>query len=61
MSKDVLLGVVPVVVVVVIVPVGISHRWPVYIGGQIQYGVFPFIWQKPPERQYPEAQVASKY
>ena len=38
-----------------------SHRLPVYIDGQSQYGAFPFIRHVPPDKQYPTGQLAIKY
>jgi hypothetical protein len=57
-----LLGTITEVLIVVVVktPTSDSHRWPVYIGGQSQYGIFPFIRHVPPDTQYPTGHITSK-
>ncbi len=40
--------------------IGISHCWPVYVGGHKQYGVFPFIWHVPPDWQKSTVQLSGK-
>ncbi len=45
--------------VVVTALINVSHRWPVYNAGHVQYGAFPTIWQVP-VTQYPAEQSAKK-